>query len=83
MMRRDSGLARKDYLEDENNRVSSGPKSKPRYTDDENEMIMRIGGIQSYARSFPAGSGGKSPPCVVNSVVFSRKKGFQTQTITR
>jgi len=39
MMRRDSGLARKDYLEDENNRVSSGPKSKPRYTDDENEMI--------------------------------------------
>lgn len=38
-MTRDNGLARKDYLQDENNRVSSGPKSKPRYTDDENEMI--------------------------------------------
>lgn len=38
-MRRDNGLARKDYLEDENNQVTSGPKSKPRYSDDENEMI--------------------------------------------
>lgn len=38
-MSSDNGLARKDYLEDENNQVTSGPKSKPRYSDDENEMI--------------------------------------------
>jgi len=38
-VRRDNGLARQEYAEDENIQVSSGPKSKPRYSDDENEMI--------------------------------------------
>src|SRR5690554_3442108 len=39
-MERNEGLARNDFLVDEENKVNSLGKTKPRYSDDENEMIF-------------------------------------------